>query len=251
MRFCGFCGSSLPTNARFCGECGRGTDLPFTAPPTAPTIAPTTAPPTAHSPAVAAVAEAPTTGVIPHAQGGRGGLLAVVGLLGLAAAAVGIFLLTRSDDSSGDRSSTTAITSARTLAGETTTTTTTVAIDPVQAASDQLQLLITQDRPTVDTLVGSWAVQLSAKRVGLKADGIEYGPVEVLADHTTLRDTYGAILVDAGAFQFQSDGSPMIGWFLTIVPQIFGAQVDAAQWCTDNGLAANRCLARRFPSPNS
>lgn len=236
MRFCGFCGSSLPTGARFCGECGRGTDEPFTTPATAPPTAPATASP---------------TGLVPRVQGGRGGLLVVVGLLGLAAAAVGVFLLTRSDDSSGDRSPTTAITSASTVAGETTTPVTTVVIDPVQAASDQLQLLITQDRPTVDTLVGNWVVQLSAKRVDLKADGIEYGPVEILGDHTTLRDNYGAILVDAGAFQFQSDGSPMIGWFLSIVSQIFPAKVDAAQWCSDNGLAANRCLARLFPQPRA
>jgi hypothetical protein len=171
-------------------------------------------------------------------------------LLGLVAVAAGVFLLTRSDDSSSEGAATT-IAGTSTATGDTTTTSSTTPIDPTQAASDQLQLLITQDRPTADTLVGNWVVQLSAKRVGLQADGIVYGPIEIAADHTTLRNTYGAILIDAGAFQFQSDGSPMIGWYLTMVPEIFGASADAARWCADRSLAANVCLARLFPQPNA
>ena len=74
--------------------------------------------------------------------------------------------------------------------------------------------------------------------------------IEILADHQTLRSTYGAILVDAGAFQFQSGGSPMTGWFLTIVLQQYDSKEEAQQFCTDNGLGGNVCLAREFKPPN-
>jgi serine/threonine-protein kinase len=246
VSFCGFCGTKLPTGARFCGECGRGVDEPFIEPLTSPA-----ATSVAVESVVAATAPAtPTAEPVAIQPRGRSGPLVVVGLLGLVAVAAGVFLLTRSDDSSSEGAATT-IAGTSTATGDTTTTSSTTPIDPTQAASDQLQLLITQDRPTADTLVGNWVVQLSAKRVGLQADGIVYGPIEIAADHTTLRNTYGAILIDAGAFQFQSDGSPMIGWYLTMVPEIFGASADAARWCADRSLAANVCLARLFPQPNA
>jgi len=267
MNFCGFCGSKLPPNAKFCGECGRGTSEPFTEPtrspaevPAATTVVPATAVPLviAVTPDAPAFEAAPTAEPVASQRSGRGALMALLGVLGLVAVGAGIFLLTRSDDDPTTAGAETTIAGATTVAGDTTpttatadTTATTIPIDPVQAASEQLQLLVTQDRPQVDPLVGNWVVQLSAKRVGLKADGIEYGPVEIVADHTTLRDTYGAVLVDGGAFQFRSGGSPMTGWFLTMGPDIFASSEAATQWCIDRSLAPNVCLARRFPQPNS
>lgn len=271
MSFCGQCGANVPTGAGFCGECGRRTDEPFVdpnlraaqtdamtsvmpvAPATfqpAPTAAPVTAPVTApvntidYQPSHAAQPG-------PAAPAGRGGLMVVLALLGLAAVAGGIYLVTKSDDSATAGPATT-IAGATTVAGDGTTAPTdasTIPIDPVQEASEKLQLLIAQDRPTADTLVGSWIPQLSAKRVGLEADGIVYGPVEIVADHQPLRDTYGAILVDGGAFQFQTGGSPMTGWFLTIVPEVFASKAEAVQWCTDRSLGSNVCLAREFKPP--
>ena len=267
MNFCGFCGSKLPPKAKFCGECGRGTSEPFTEParspaatPTATTVIPAVAVPLviAVTPDAPTFEAAPTTEPVASQQGGRGALMALLGVLGLVAVGAGIFLLTRSDDDPTTAETETTIAGATTVAGDSTTTTTatetaatTIPIDPALAASEQLQLLVTQDRPRVDALVGNWVVQLSAKRVGLKADGIEYGPVEIVADHTTLRDAYGAVLVDGGAFQFRSGGSPMTGWFLTMGPDVFASSEAATQWCIDRSLAPNVCLARRFPQPNS
>jgi len=77
-------------------------------------------------------------------------------------------------------------------------------------------------------------------------DGVTYGPVEILADHMTRRDAYGAILVDAGRYQFSNQGQPMTGWFLTIVPQTFPTRDAANQWCTDHGLGSNDCFGRTF-----
>jgi len=175
--------------------------------------------------------------------------MAVLALLGLVAVGGGIFLVTSSDDSKSTDAPTSTIAGATTTVGREVTAASTIPVDPVPAATAQLQQLVTQDRSTADTLVGSWIPQLSAKRVGLETDGIVYGPVEIVADHTPLRTTYGAILVDGGAFQFTSGGSPMTGWFLTIVPEKFNSKQEALQWCTDHGLGGNVCLAREFKPP--
>ena len=264
MSFCGFCGATLPTGATFCGECGRKTDEPFVDPnvraapadamtAAIPVIVPATpdydlvaAPP---SPTPTPAAEA-ITGQVPRIakQGLPAGVTALLGLLGLVAVGVGLYIITKDDSPS--KALGTTIVGVTPGGTDTTTAASTIPADPVQAASDQLQAFVAQDRPTADTLVGTWVVQLSAKRVGLEADGIVYGPVEILADHATLRSTYGAILVDAGAFQFQSGGSPMTGWFLTIVPHSYASKDEAIVFCSDHGLGSNLCLARQFKPPN-
>lgn len=186
-------------------------------------------------------------------QPGRGGLMISLVLLGICAVGLGIYLVTSKKDDASTAGASSTVAGQTTIVGDSTSATTaasTIPVDPAIAAAEQLSALVAQDRPTADTLVGSWVVQLSAKRVGLKADGIEYTAVEILADHTTLRTTYGAIIVDGGAFQFQSGGNPMTGWFLTMVPQVHASKEAALQFCTDRGLGSNVCLAREFKPPN-
>ena len=168
--------------------------------------------------------------------------------LGIAAVVGGIFLVSRSDDASTASPVSTIVGDGSTV-GTGSTPGDTVFVDLELAATEQLEQWVTEGRPTADTLVGSWIPQLSAKRVGLKANGIVFGPIDIVDDHTPLRETYGAILVDAGAFQFTTDGGPMTGWFLTIVPEKFNNKSDAIKWCTDRGLGSNRCLAREFKPP--
>lgn len=133
------------------------------------------------------------------------------------------------------------------LAAPTTIVITTIAqLDPVAAASAELQRLIAFDRPSADSLVGQYVPQLSAKYVGLVYSGVTYGPVEILADHVNQRRAYGAILVDSSAFAFEFDGGPMIGWYLSIVPVPYPTKEDATQWCTDHGLGNDDCFGREF-----
>ncbi len=123
---------------------------------------------------------------------------------------------------------------------------TTVPPDPVTVASAELQRLIAADRPTANALVGQFVPQLSAKYVGLDYEGVRYGPVEILADHLLHRNDYGAILVDSGAFAFEINDGPMIGWYLSIVPAPFSTKAAATQWCTDRGLGPDYCFGREF-----
>lgn len=191
--------------------------------------------------------------------------LVVVSLLAVAAITAGIVLLVTRDDASSTASatSTTAAETTDTLTPAPTTaspaptpppavteppvteapSTTT---DPVAAAQAALTELVQTDQATADTLQNQYVPQLSAKRVGLEIDGVTYGPVEILADHTVRRDAYGAILVDAGRYQFENNGQPMAGWYLTIVPITFPTREAATAWCTDRGLGPDQCFGRIF-----
>ena len=279
----------MATSAAFCAECGRAANEPFAETnmravspeamttvlpkivPATPEPAPTR-PPTITHPITTVVGTMPATPSAsaytapaatawepePHGgsgqgpQPGRGGMMIALALLGICAVGLGIYLVNNSKDAANNSTGPT-IAGASTIVGETTpgeTLASTIPVDPAIAAGEQLSALVAQDRPTADTLVGNWVVQLSAKRVGLKADGITYTNVEILADHNTLRTTYGAIIVDGGAFQFKSGGAPMTGWFLTVVPEIHPSKDLALQWCSDRGLNSNNCLARQFKPPN-
>lgn len=264
MSFCGNCGASVPAGAAFCGECGRSTTEPFRAPevravPTdaatvaMPKIVPATPDSTPQIPEPTVATTASPSPVRPEKEGLPTSATILIGLLGLVAVGIGLYVITKDDDTSpNDAVATTVAGTGSTIFDAATTSivvATSTPVDPAQVASDQLQAFVTQDRPTADTLVGLWVPQLSAKRVGLEADGIVYGPVEIVANHTPLRSTYGAILVDGGAFQFTSGGDPMTGWFLTIVPEAFATRDEAAQWCTDRNLGGNVCLAREFQPP--
>ncbi|MBI4884615.1 MAG: hypothetical protein HY826_11255 [Actinobacteria bacterium] len=256
MRFCAFCGTEIVVGSQFCGQCGRATAVPVdsitartavtqgaatTALPYTPASRSTTPPNV--DPYAGAPAQQTNSGVdYSGARSGWGGFMGVIALLGVAALAVGLFLLTRTDAKSTTEN-------GSNQSSAPTESTTTVPADPVLAATNQLQALVTQDRPTADALVGKWVPQLSAKRVGLKADGIVYSAVEILADHTELRNAHGAILVDGGAFDFRTGGKPMVGWFLTIVSAGFDTKALAQAWCIDRGLPHSRCLAREFKPP--
>ncbi|NND76292.1 MAG: protein kinase [Ilumatobacter sp.] len=121
---------------------------------------------------------------------------------------------------------------------------TTLDLDDPVVAQAQLNQLLADDAAQVTALVESWVPQLSAKSVGLEADDIVYGPVEILQDHMARRDADGAILVDGGTYNFQIDDAPMVGWYITLVPLSFPTPEGALDWCTDQGIDRENCFAR-------
>ncbi|MCB0954972.1 MAG: hypothetical protein KDB06_04440 [Ilumatobacter sp.] len=272
--FCGSCGAALQAGP-------QATPPPPPTPPPAPAPggqAPLPPPPAPAPPEPPTPAYAPTETAFSVAPSGhapmvdppgsrRSGTMFVLAILAVAAIVAGVVVLvTRDgDDSASSGSNTTLVTDTSAdgstpatgpdgtgspgSPGGTTIATTTLpptTTDPVAAALTQLSTLVQNDQPTADSLQNSFVVQLSAKKIGLVVDGVTYGPVEILADHMTRRDAYGAILVDAGRYQFSNQGQPMTGWFLTIVPQTFPTRDAANQWCTDHGLGSNDCFGRTF-----
>jgi hypothetical protein len=137
-----------------------------------------------------------------------------------------------------------------------TTTTVPTPSDPEAAAQLQLDQLRQQDRARAGTLVNQWVPQVSAKRVGLVADGITYQPTSILQNHLDRRSRYDAILVSGADFLFMTKDPQtkqpvqMKEWYFTIVPQGFPSEKAANQWCIDNNMPTRHdCFAKFFPGP--
>lgn len=123
----------------------------------------------------------------------------------------------------------------------TTTTTTTIAPpDPNAVATEQLWNLVDDDRFLAEELVGWWVPQISAKWEGLSIDGIEYGPREILDDHSVLRNRFAAVLIRSDGFQISSSRS----MWVTLVPQTYSTSDGALGWCRANGIDRDNCFAR-------
>lgn len=135
----------------------------------------------------------------------------------------------------------------------TTTTTSTIAptttaepvpLDPNAAALDALATIIDSDRPTVDGHLDRWVPQISAKRDGLRWEGVDYGLPEILELHRRLDDRYGALLVSGSDYVFRIDDAPMNGWFITIVDESYPTPDGALEWCRINSIDRNNCAAK-------
>lgn len=116
----------------------------------------------------------------------------------------------------------------------------------VPAATDPSQALAAQragDAPLAESMVGSWVPQLSAKNVGLVADGRTYDAAAIWADHQGLRAARpSAFLVWSG--DYTSFRSP--DYWVTLVAQPFATADQAIGWCTAQGFAPTQCLAKRL-----
>jgi serine/threonine-protein kinase len=126
----------------------------------------------------------------------------------------------------------------------TTTTTTSLPPDPNAVALSDLAETIDVDRPSVDSHLGRWVPQISAKRDGLRWEGIEYGFPQIRDLHRELDDRYGAILVSGAEYNFRLDDQPMTGWFISIVDQSFVAADGALDWCRQNDIDRDNCAAK-------
>ena len=151
---------------------------------------------------------------------------------------------------------TTSASVAETTAADSSTTASTAALsttttDAVAGAATQLTEYLDDDRSTADGLVGTYVPQLAAKYVGLDYEGVLYGPVEILNEHSLLRGAYDTILVDGGEYAFTMGEDNMEGWYLTIVPTSFATKDAANDWCTSQGFDTSNCFARLFMPPAS
>lgn len=166
----------------------------------------------------------------------------VVALLALALIAGGVgFLAFRDDGPAGSPTTTvgaaptTTATLTTTTAGGSTPATSVVSADPAQ----QLAATRDADRPAVEALVGRWVPQLSAKRDGTQANGITYGPADIVALHTRLHEQFGALLLWTGEYVFaQGD------LWVSIVPTGFATAGEALAWCAAVPLDRDNCLAK-------
>ncbi|MGE3286279.1 MAG: hypothetical protein AB7J32_09275 [Pseudonocardia sp.] len=99
------------------------------------------------------------------------------------------------------------------------------------------------DAATVETLLGKWVPQVSAKSVGLVVDGITFDEQRILADFQATAARYpDAVLVRSE--DFTSFRSP--GFWVTLVPVTFDTAGGANAWCEQERFAADDCFAKRL-----
>lgn len=232
-------------------------------------VAPSPAPVDSPTEPVAVVAptappKAPARDPIAAPPGGGGGdrpkrpaWIWAAAAAGLAAVVVvAIVVLGGGGDGGSADSGTTVVSTAETTAADSSTTASTTALsttttDAITGAATQLTDYLDSDRSTADGLVGTYVPQLAAKYVGLDYEGVLYGPVEILNEHSLLRGAYDTILVDGGEYAFTMGEDNMEGWYLTIVPASFATKDAANDWCTAQGFDVSNCFARLFMPPAS
>ncbi len=239
MSACPSCGSANHPGAQFCAVCGTG----LTGDP---------------GPLVQTV-PAPTQKPVPW----------LAYAAGFVALAVGSFFVTRlvtKDDSTGTASSPSATVEATDVpatepGGSTavapptdaasttipdtvpvTTPVTTPETVPVTNPPDPLaQLAATRDadRAAVESFVGFWVPQLSAKREGIEDDGIIYTNADIVNNHNNLVNEFGTLLLFSGDYNYKTTDL-----WVDIVPIAFTTPDEALVFCTDRGIDRDNCFAK-------
>ncbi len=124
-------------------------------------------------------------------------------------------------------------------------------IPPRYATVDDAALSSLRDLAAVDrgavarALENLWVPQISSKRPGLVAEGLEWSAADILREHLSLRERYSDVrLVWSG------DWSTFNGpdWWVTVVGEASADPESAIRWCARNGLDADHCYAKVISS---
>lgn len=155
-------------------------------------------------------------------------------------------------------STTTSPTSSTTTTTTTTTTlpATTRPPDPQVAAQGELRGFIDADRGRLQSLVGNWLPQLSAKQVGEVWPGpyigidepFPYQLTDIAAEHRAVDERFGALMANGSEFNFRFGGREssrvMDGWYITLADQPFATADGALDWCRRNLIDRDNCAAK-------
>lgn len=114
--------------------------------------------------------------------------------------------------------------------------------DATAAAHAALVDLAASDRAAIDaTLLDVWQPQLSSKRVGLHADGIDWTEPDIVREHMELRQRFpNARLLWSGDWSTLSDPT----WWVTVAGVSFGSGEQANDWCASEGFDRDHCSQR-------
>ena len=110
------------------------------------------------------------------------------------------------------------------------------------AAQSALVDIAAADRNVLDAgLLDRWQPQLSSKRPGLFADGINWSMPDIVREHLALRQRFpDARLVWSGDWPVYGDPT----WWVTLAGVPFDSGVDANIWCSNNGFDPDHCFAK-------
>jgi hypothetical protein len=118
---------------------------------------------------------------------------------------------------------------------------TTATLDPESDSLNQLRSIAQNDRPyAISSLANHWGAQISSKRPGLQAEGINWDYVQILREHLQLRRLYPeARLLWSG--DWSSFSAP--DFWVTVVGIGYEDKSGAQTWCTAHNLDQDHCFA--------
>ncbi|MGO3180519.1 MAG: protein kinase [Brevibacterium linens] len=121
-------------------------------------------------------------------------------------------------------------------------------VQPTKSPEDQLDAYTEEGTEKAAALEGEWVTQVSAKNVGLKADGKTWSAQDILNEYEANKIKYpGAILIHSGDWASYKDGS----YWVTVVDTGYSDPDQALDQCRSWGLDRNHCIAKRLVKDGS
>ncbi|MGC2939665.1 MULTISPECIES: protein kinase [unclassified Brevibacterium] len=121
-------------------------------------------------------------------------------------------------------------------------------VQPSQSPQQRLDAYTEQGSRTASDLEGQWVSQVSAKNVGLEADGKTWSAQDILNEYEANKVKYpGAILIHSGDWASYKGDS----YWVTVVDTGYSDPEPALDQCRSWGLDRNHCLAKRLVKDGS
>jgi len=116
-------------------------------------------------------------------------------------------------------------------------------VQPSQSPREKLNAYTEEGTERAADLEGQWVTQVSAKNVGLEADGKTWTVEDILNEYEANKVKYpGAILIQSGDWASYQDGS----YWVTVVDTGYSDPEPALDQCRSWGLDRDHCLAKRL-----
>lgn len=121
-------------------------------------------------------------------------------------------------------------------------------VQPSQTPEEKLDSYTEKGTAKAADLEGQWVTQVSAKNVGLEADGKTWTAPDILNEYEANKVKYpGAILIHSGDWASYKDGS----YWVTIIGTGYSDPEPALDQCRSWGLDRDHCLAKRLVKDGS
>ncbi|SMX83428.1 hypothetical protein BSP239C_01601 [Brevibacterium sp. 239c] len=121
-------------------------------------------------------------------------------------------------------------------------------VQPTASPQQELSTYTKEGTAKADDIEGQWVTQVSAKDIGLEADGKTWSAQDILDEFETNRVKYpGAILIHSGDWGSYKDDN----YWVTIINTPYSDAEPALDQCRSWGLDRDHCIAKRLVKDGS
>lgn len=121
-------------------------------------------------------------------------------------------------------------------------------VQPTASPQEALSTYTKEGTAKADDLEGQWVTQVSAKDIGLEADGKTWAAKDIVDEFEANRVKYpGAILIHSGDWDSYKDDN----YWVTVIDTPYSDPEPALDQCRSWGLDRNHCLAKRLVKDGS